>query len=180
MHRSAFAATGRQTAPAARGRASRRNQRRCRRASDILAGRGGSLRRTLRVGDRGSDKPACVPSTSVSPLKRRERYGLVTSGRARRHDVTKGVWGFWGVEGGSVPRLSPIPGRAVTGAPIRICIYEFMNRRPLAVTGAPIRICIYEFMNRCPLAIFEARFGRYLWDGNIGCVPFEFRLMNFG
>ena len=30
-----------------------------------------------------------------------------------------------------------------------------------------IRICIYEFMNRCPLAIFEARFGRYLWDGNI-------------
>ena len=60
------------------------------------------MRRTLRVGDRGSDKPACVPSKSVSPLKRREKDGLVTSGRARRHDVTKGVWGFWGVEGGSV------------------------------------------------------------------------------
>ena len=57
------------------------------------------MRRTLRVGDRGSDKPACVPSTSVSPLKRREKDGLVTSGRARRHDVTKGRGGFWGVEG---------------------------------------------------------------------------------
>ena len=110
LHRSAFAATGRQTAPAARGRASRRNQRRCRRASDILAGRGGSLRRTLRVGDRGSDKPACVPSKSVSPLKRREKDGLVTSGRARRHDVTKGRGGFWGVEGGSVAhRRTPLP-----------------------------------------------------------------------
>ena len=58
------------------------------------------MRRTLRVGDRGSDKPACVPSKSVSPLKRREKDGLVTSGRARRHDAQQRRVGVLGGRGG--------------------------------------------------------------------------------